>query len=310
MIEIENNKNNAKENDKIGCVFHHDLDGLTSCAEVLRAIGQDVKVFVPQDPNEDFPEIVAFTVIIVDIAITEKTYNSLQNIKAEKILWIDHHKPFQELSALHFPENVQVVLDPASPSAVLLVQKFFGLNDKISQEITDLGTKADTWKIDSEVQDWMDLDSAFSFYQKDKTPLIQRLAEGEFEITGDIKEILEKYRNAKAKAKQELIQNTVVREVKGHLVAIGLAPEILSGSESADLLLKETGAEIQIVLKSQGWMSFRRAKTSQVNLLQLAKLFNGGGHEYAAGGELGKPVSQENFAEIAEEIFEKVSEVL
>jgi len=160
------------------------------------------------------------------------------------------------------------------------------------------------------VQEWMDIDSAFSYYQKDKTPLIQRLAEGKLEITGDIKEVLEKYRTEKEKAKQELLKNTVVRNVKGHSVAIGFASKILSGSESADLIMKNTDAEIQVVVKPEGWLSFRRKKTSTVNLLALAKIFGGGGHEYASGAELGKTVSEENFSEVASEIFEKIAEVL
>jgi len=300
-----------KEKMKIAIVIHHDLDGITSGAEAVRAFGENVEnvVIYEHDPNERFSEIYADIVIIVDIAFTEKTYGSLTNIHANKIIWIDHHRPFVDIS-LKFPENVKVVLDPSSPSAVLLVKKYFGLDDDIAQKLSDLGTKADTWKLEPLVQEWMDIDSAFSYYKMNKTPLVFALARGQFEIQGELKEILETYRNEKEKAKQELISNTVVRNIHGHSVAIGFAPSILSGSESADIVLKATNSEVQIVVKPEGWLSFRRRKDSQVNLIELAKKFNGGGHEYASGGELGNTVTQENFTEIAEEIFSKISEVL
>jgi oligoribonuclease NrnB/cAMP/cGMP phosphodiesterase (DHH superfamily) len=302
MIEINNNK--------IVVLHHHDLDGLASASLVLRALKNPNITFIPQDPNEPFPDLFVYEVYILDVAVTQKNFESLKNIHASKLVWIDHHKPFQELSALHFPGNVQIIVDPQSPSAVMLVQKYFALNDEISKKIVELGTKADTWQIDSLVSDWMNLDMAFSFKRRLKTPLIEALAEGKLEISGRLKRTLDSYVRHKELAKKKLLQNTIVREIHGHSVAVGLAPSILSGSESADLILKETNAEIQIVLKYQGWMSFRRAKDSTVNLITLAQLWGGGGHEYASGATYPKHVTSRNFTKVAEEIFSKIAEVL
>lgn len=307
-IDIEKRSKEKKENKKI-VIYHHDVDGLTSASLILRAI-RDNFSFIPQDPNENFPEIDAKNIYIVDVAISQKTFSSLQNLKSDKIIWLDHHKPFVEISSLHFPENVQVVLDPASPSAVRLVRQYFNLQDEISAKVEQLGTDADTWHLTPSVQEWMDLDSAFTFMKKDKTPIIEALALGEFEISGELKNILEMYRAEKEQAKKELLKNTIVQVIKGHSIAVGLAPEILSGSESADIVMKSTNSEIQVIVKPEGWMSFRRKKDSTVNLLTLAKIFGGGGHEYASGAELGKTVTLESFPKIAEAIFEKIAEVL
>jgi len=298
-----------KEKMKRIVIHHHDPDGLTSASLVQRALGS-VERFVSQDPNEPFPIIEADEIYVVDIAITEKTYGSLKNLYASRIVWIDHHKPYSELSTLTVPENVQIILDPSAPSAVGLVRKFFGLNDEIAEKITDLGTKADTWQLDTEVQEWMDIDSAFSYYQKDKTPLIQRLAEGKLEITGDIKEVLEKYRTEKEKAKEELVKNTIVKEIKGHTFAFAFAPDIVSGSEAGDTVLKATNTEVQIIIKQQGWVSFRRRKDSSINLLVIAKIFGGGGHEYASGATLGNTVTSANFKTVVEEMAQKIAQVL
>jgi len=311
IYKKRNEKENAK---KFVFVFHHDVDGLTSGAGVTRALGLgnfENVLFVPHDPNEEFPEIVATEVYIVDIAITPKTWGSLQNIKAEKVLWIDHHKPFQELSALNLPANVQVILDPSSPSAVMLVQKYFGLDDEISKKIVELGTKADTWMLDPLVEEWMNLDMAYTYKKKDKTILIEKIATGNLEISGRLKRTLESYLRMKEKAKKKLLEYTLIKNVHGHhLVAVGLAPALLSGSEGADFILKETNTEVQIVLKYQGWMSIRRRKDSTVNLLDIAQIFGGGGHEYAAGGSLGKHVNSRNLLKVAMEIFEEISLVI
>jgi len=289
------------------CVTHTDFDGIASATLVYLALKNcQTKL---QDPSSNFSKVKAKRVIITDIAITGATFSSLQNINADTILWIDHHRPFVDVSTLAFPENVKIIVDPVSPSAVELVKKYFSLNGDVIEKITQLGTKADRWQLDSEeVRSWVDITTAWVNYHLDPNILVQALAK--LEISGKVKEVLEKYRSEKEEAKKELIKNTIVKEIKGHIIAVGLAPSILSGSESADILLKETGSEVQIVLKKEGWMSFRRAKTSTLNLITLAKAFGGGGHEYASGAVLGKSVTLENFEKIADEIFSKIESVL
>ena len=59
-------------------------------------------------------------------------------------------------------------------------------------------------------------------------------------------------------------------------------------NEVANLMIKEHKADIGIVVNvEKGKVSFRRSKTSNVNLQILAqKLCNGNGHVYASGGDL------------------------
>ncbi|MFP3262421.1 MAG: UbiD family decarboxylase [Nitrososphaeria archaeon] len=68
--------------------------------------------------------------------------------------------------------------------------------------------------------------------------------------------------------------------------------------------------EIQIVIKTGEFISFRRSPTSQINLIPLAQLFGGGRHKKSAAGRLGREVSPEDFIKVAEEFFEKISGVL
>jgi len=295
------------KNKRVIIFYDSDLDGITSASLVRRAQGNATYKYVPQKQSETFPNVVRDEAYIADVPLNQKTIGSLKNIHVSKIVWIDHHEPEVDVQSL--PANLKLILDPSSPSAVLLVQKYFGLNDEISQKITELGTKADTWKIDSEVQEWIDLLDEYLYFKLNRWILIRKLAQGYFEIKGNLKRKLEKFKKIKEDAKHFLLEHTVVREVKGHLVAIGLALYIPSASESAHVLLQNTNSEIQIVLKG-GFISFRRSPTSQVNLIPLARLFGGGGHEKSAGGRLGREVYPEDFIKVAEEIFEKISGVL
>jgi len=305
MVE-ETQKENVK---KVYLIGHTDVDGIASIALAKKGFKPKENEYgiLLHDPSKQFSDVFAEIVVIADIAVTFQTFGSLANIHAKTVVWIDHHRPYTDISALKFPANVQVILDPSAPSASLLVQKYFNLNDEISKKIVELGTKADQWQLNSEVQDWMDVVAGAVYYQENPEKVVSAL---ETLDIAKVQEILTKYRSEKEEAKKELIKNTVVRNIKGHSVAIGLSPEILSGSESADILLKNTNSEVQIVLKKEGWMSFRRAKTSTVNLITLAKAFGGGGHEYASGAVLGKSVTLENFEKIADEIFSKIESVL
>jgi oligoribonuclease NrnB/cAMP/cGMP phosphodiesterase (DHH superfamily) len=259
---------------------HTDLDGVSAIALGLKALNPKEYKIKLHDPSLPFPKLIAYEVFIFDIAVTPQTWGSIQNISAKKILWIDHHKPGVEVQNL--PPNLELVLDPSAPSAVGLVKKYFGLDDEFSAKISDIGTKADTWRLEPEVVDWMDVTNGALYYHENIEKVISAL---ENLNINEVQDILQKYRAEKEEAKKELLKHTNVQEIHGHSVAIGLVPKILSGSESADIILQKTGSEIQIVLKEEGWMSFRRAKNSTVNLLDLAKLFGGGGHEYASGAD-------------------------
>jgi len=299
------------KNKRVIIFYDSDLDGITSASLVRRAQGNATYKYVLQKQSEPFPKVVGDEAYIVDVPLNQKTIGSLQNIHVSKIVWIDHHEPEVDVQSL--PANLELILYPSSPSAVILVQEYFGLNDEISQKITELGTKADTWKIDSEVQEWIDLLDMYLYNYKSNSwrwRFIRKLAEGHFEIKGSLKRKLEEFKKIKENEIHFLLEHTVVREVKGHLVAIGFAHPIPNASESADVLLKNTNSEIQIVIKTGGFISFRRSPTSQINLIPLAQLFGGGGHEKSAGGRLGREVYPEDFRKVAEEIFEKISGVL
>ena len=74
-------------------------------------------------------------------------------------------------------------------------------------------------------------------------------------------------------------------------------------------------SDVSVLIYRDGRLSFRRKPGCNTNLRELAKIFNGGGHAYAAGGNLligretpVKAVNQETFDEIILHMNKKVSE--
>jgi len=154
----------------------------------------------------------------------------------------------------------------------------------------------------------MDIVTAWNYYALDPNVLVNSVLN--LEIT-EYSGVLEKYRKEKESAKQFLKNNSFTKDVKGHLISFGLFLPILNSSESADFLGKIYNSEVQIVIREgTGWVSFRRAKNSTVNLITIAKLWNGGGHEYASGATLNTTVTTANFKAIAEEMAQKIAQVL
>ena len=55
-------------------------------------------------------------------------------------------------------------------------------------------------------------------------------------------------------------------------------------------------------------MSFRR-NNKEINLAELARLFNGGGREVAAGGNLRREIKIEEVLEVFEEVIKKIKKI-
>ena len=92
---------------------------------------------------------------------------------------------------------------------------------------------------------------------------------------------LEKYRK-----ESEIFKGTVKIQGKDRCVCAIFATEYIN--EIADILLNDHSAEIALVVNTKtNHVSYRRAKTSDINLFELAfKLAKGAGHEYSAGSEI------------------------
>jgi oligoribonuclease NrnB/cAMP/cGMP phosphodiesterase (DHH superfamily) len=115
-------------------------------------------------------------------------------------------------------------------------------------------------------------------------------------------EMLEKVRadfmEKKSKALAELTKYLVIKEYVGKKFGFTLAQNFLPSAEAGDLVLGQA-VDVAVVLYRDGRIIFRRRDGVDVNLLPVARLFNGGGRLYAAGGQLDvQSVSSDNFEHV------------
>ncbi len=106
-----------------------------------------------------------------------------------------------------------------------------------------------------------------------------------------------------------LKQSIVVLNAGNLRVAVGFAENSLSGTRACEVIREVVQSDIQVAVKGRK-LSIRRSNEA-VDCSKIARALNGGGHDYAAGGELPFDASEPDNREAASRmIIEKVSEAL
>jgi len=107
------------------------------------------------------------------------------------------------------------------------------------------------------------------------------------------------YAQKKRVALHDLIAHLQVKNILNHRFGFTLAPAWLPSADAGQHILdNHAGVDVSIVLHRNGRISFRRRDECPLNLAELAKLFGGGGHAYAAGARLQnvQSVTRDNFS--------------
>jgi nanoRNase/pAp phosphatase (c-di-AMP/oligoRNAs hydrolase) len=107
------------------------------------------------------------------------------------------------------------------------------------------------------------------------------------------------YLAKKKSALQGLLDHLDIRNVLNHRFGFTLAPSFLPSADAGQHVLdNHAGIDVTIVLYRNGRMSLRRRDACPLNLAELAKLFGGGGHAYAAGARLAQfpSITRENLS--------------
>lgn len=109
------------------------------------------------------------------------------------------------------------------------------------------------------------------------------------------------YIEKKQKAFMQLISRLQIKKYVNHAFGFSLASSVLSSADAGDKILSTHHAvDVSVVIYRNGRIRFRRRDGCSIDLSQIAKLFGGGGHAYASGGQLKEPknISYENFDKI------------
>ncbi len=300
-----------------------DLDGMVSAALMAKRLNRPLLIYLKDydDEEEVIPsEILGCNcdVYISDISISQPKIGLIaERIKKirGKVLWIDHHLYRPEEAKLLNDAGVDLYIDKSAPAAALLVSKKLGIDDAL----VEFAMQSDTWNIrDEKVFKLVELIDYLNYLEKDirekprlrSLPLILATADPNKLPTDDMLAVVNYYERLKDEAVKETLAMAKTFSVDGVDVAISYARSIISGTIAADAVQKAVDADIYIIIKDNGAMSFRRARGSTINLVPLAQVFGGGGHEEASGASLKINVPRERFYEIAESVIERIKPLL
>jgi nanoRNase/pAp phosphatase (c-di-AMP/oligoRNAs hydrolase) len=119
----------------------------------------------------------------------------------------------------------------------------------------------------------------------------------------------QEYLGKKQQAIQDIMAHLAVKNITGFNFGFTLAPTILPSSDAGQHIIdNHAGVDVSVVLYRNGRVSFRKRETCQLNLAELARLFGGGGHSYAAGAKLAQfsSINRENFDHVLFEIDQQL----
>ena len=233
---------------------------------------------------------------------------SLNKIKNQIFFWAAYypHKNEEQIKEL---TKYNLVMQPTAyenfvkkSAAEATFEKLLP-NDRIAKEIAQLSRDIKFWERKNEKSEKLNtlLSSGY-----DKKQLIETLAKGS--LWNETFE--QKYKEYILKRDESLKEMMKTIKIKKYLTSsfgFFLASNLLSSADAGHYALeKHEGVEVAVIIFRNGRISFRRRENCQIDLSELAKLFNGGGHPYAAGGHLGKTITQKNF----EEILFKINQIL
>jgi len=286
-------------------IFSHrrDVDGLISAAIFLRRF-RDAKLNFVDYGKENVEELIKKLyalsqgdfVVIADFGLDDDYAKRLSDVLSELtkkgaiVYWLDHHNWSEQSISLVKQAGVHLlkVKDDEACGAEL-VHKLFGGNDKFSLTLSQIAHSTDFHLPLDEVA--KTLVCVVDYYNsmeksvcdKNLERLAQNLAEGVF-LDSLIYEHFLEYKKQEEKAIEQLLKDTRTFKVNDFVVAVGFAKDPLGPTKTCDIIRENVKSDIQVYVKGKK-VSFRRSNNA-IDCSKIAKNLSGGGHEYAAGGEL------------------------
>lgn len=303
------------------------LDGFAAAAIVFRAArlrGNDIKlggILNFENSEEQFAAMQKLSgdlIFILDflpdnLPALEPKLNAI-TVRNRIAYWNSHH-PHSESDGLILSRHAHTV-DLSGPlhyapvpkektCAAELTQKKFLPNDNIAKELAEIAHDIEFWeRTDKRAVQLADL-IASGIEPKE---LIESLSKGIF-WSDKFEQLRQEYLAKKQHAMQDIISRLAVKNIAGLNFGFTLAPSILQSSDAGQHVLdSHAGVDVSAVLYRNGRISFRKRDTCNLNLAEIARLFGGGGHSYAAGARLSQfpSITRENFDKVLFEIDQKL----
>jgi oligoribonuclease NrnB/cAMP/cGMP phosphodiesterase (DHH superfamily) len=283
------------------------------------------------------------TVIIADFGynslvetLAEAAFKKLKS-KGGKIVWLDHHK-WEDSGKQKLSDFAKIRLSRSDEFCGAELSYLEYMKDEnISEALAKLGRDADLemWKTNPPSATYaltLPVENLITYYNylggKDMEKrrqlllgLVDKLSKASLQqiLNKDFKQPLwdkelkrdwEKYRELEVSKLEECLLNSETFKVGTYNCAVGLADDIISSTLACRSLLNKYNTQIAFVFYQDGRLSVRRDDSRKdIKCNEIAKLFNGGGHEYAAGGNAGIEIKNtEDIAKVKELIRSRFSD--
>jgi len=272
-----------------------DLDGIASAAIIhryclLNNIPVQHMLASPHNVHEKLRNLnkkckgrnayLYITDIGLDEDIASDVVGYLKELKSRswRIYWFDHHVWDYDVEAKVSSIVDRLVIDRSKCAAEICYEQVLP-EDEIAKRLAELARDMDFWIKREELS--VKLSKVLSTGY-DRYKLISILARGIFWNN----ELEKTYRKA-VEREEKLLKKALskVQIVKVDNLKVAIVKSNIPAGLIADILAKE-GVDIIAVVSCRGTVSLRRGNKS-INLLPIAKKLHGGGHPYAAGGNLG-----------------------
>jgi len=229
-------------------------------------------------------------IFVLDIGVMPEHLPLLEKVKTKNklVYWNTH-----DADSVVPPSKI---FDPALDNrcAAELAQQRFLPNDLIAKKIAELAHEVKFWQVrDERAIKLSDLISA----QYSPVELIDSLARGAL-WSPQFEEFHKSYLEKKLAALDELMNSLVIKAYVNYRFGFALTSSILNTADACQRILDGHAAvDVAVVLYRDGRIGLRRRDGCDVNVKELAELFNGGGRPFAAGARINSNVNKENFPE-------------
>ncbi len=306
-------------------IFSHesDLDGLFSAAIGLMKYPDSKVTFLGNDADilkrivnlmvTSIRKMDATNLVIIsDLALNNNQLKEFKNISERfhtwKFIWLDHH-PWQDDIDKNLPMNVELIIDKTRQKcAAELVYERFMLNDQTAKTLSKMAHTMDFFSQDQFITPIPELIvyyKTFDNYQDRLKLLAQKSARG---ILWDIEmqEDYNKYIVKRDQSKIYSLDNTRIVKLSGLNVAyVPLSPYLQSSIFSKEIFQKFR-CDLIVFYSSGGRIGIRR-NNNKISCRKIAlQLPHGGGHDFAAGGNINKDNPDDIVKEINAAILKSI----
>ncbi len=268
-------------------ISHDDVDGII-CASIIKRKYKE-GFYIPSSPRSLIFHLSSLNVDNKKIFISDLSPNDAQLgsiahdldrlIKSGcEITWIDHHQ-WTENAIEKLNNKIKIIVEPTI-SAAELVAKTLGSGDEVVDKLVVIANDADS--ANYSLEETININRAIR-NKKRLQYVFEVLSEGRINDEKIIKWASKEEKND-SKIKEYVKGLKVFTTKSGYRYAIiDVRKSKLPGSISGKYASLEHKLDFTVVIYSNRSVSFYAGLNKEINLLPIARKFNGGGHPFACG---------------------------